>query len=128
MENKVMFDSVKYSIDEFVKYLEEKEIITLYYTFQSIYDIEEKMHRGKTYLEYIAFNQTYFDSLITDSVYSKFNRYLISINECAKLLDVTRQTVNNMIAGNKLQSYKIGTSVKLKYKDVIDYIESNKAK
>ena len=124
----VIFDTKEYSITDFIKFLEENEIVTLYYNYQTIFSIKDKIHLSKPILEYLSFNQTYFDSIINNSFYGKYGRYLIGINETADLLTVTRQTVNNMIKENKLSTYKIGTSVKLKFKDVMDFIEANKAK
>ena len=124
----VIFDSKEYSITDFLNYLEENEIITYYNNYQTIYSVEERIHKTKPILEFLTFNQTYFDSILSNSFYGKYGRYLIGINETADLLDVTRQTINNMIKDNKLQTYKVGTSVKLKYKDVMDFIEANKAK
>lgn len=123
----IIFNNKEYQPNDFIEYLESIEVLTIVYSYNTIYDVENRMHTNITNIEYITLNSDYFNSIINDGYYDKYNRYLIGINETAKLIDVTRQTINNMIASNKLQAYKIGSSVKLKYKDVLNYINQNKA-
>lgn len=127
-ENLIHFNKIDYKKEDFIKYLEENEIITLVYTYNYSYDFELKFNKSLEFLEEIQLNETYLNSILNDSNYSKHNRYLVSLNEVAKILDVTRQTVINYINDSQLETYKIGTSVKLKYNDVIKFIEKRKAK
>ena len=50
---------------------------------------------------------------------------LLSAKEAAKILSVTEQTVRNLIYRGDLKKVNVGRAVRIKEKDLIEYIEEN---
>ena len=52
---------------------------------------------------------------------------LLSVKEAAKILSVTEKTVRNLIIRGELKKVNVGRAVRVKEKDLMEYIENNTA-
>jgi len=113
--------------DELIGYLIDKQIVNEVakpeIKYKGGYNIEYN-------LEYYLLNTNYLNVLTSNLFVNpeiNLNR-LLSINEVCELLSVTRPTVYKLINSGQIDSYNIQNQKKLKYRDVLNFIESNKSK
>jgi excisionase family DNA binding protein len=55
-----------------------------------------------------------------------YNSNLLSVDDLAKMLKISKTAVYRIISGRKILFYKIGHNIRFAEKDVLKYLEDNR--
>ena len=124
----IHFSNQKYSVSEFLKYLTDLDIILPKFTWSQEYDHESRVKRERLIESGFEFHYRNFELLFDNELIQK-NIYpfrLLTIKETTEILGVTRPTVYSLINENKINTYQILSQQKVKFLDLLRFIEANK--
>ncbi len=127
-EGLIEFNGEKYTVLDFMKLLTDFEIIQQKFTWHREFNYEKREHQEVMKEISIEFNFRNFEVLSSNELVqnSIYPFRLLTIKETSELLGVTRQTVYNLLERNEFISYQILSQQKVRFIDLMKYIESNK--
>jgi excisionase family DNA binding protein len=115
---------------EFLSYLKSFDLITYKYDFMPTKTVgwNRSERTSELKLHSVEFNMRNFELLISnDLITNDVDQHrLLNINQVCGILNVTRPTVYKIFEEGDLKFYQIGDQRKVRFLDLMSYIEAQK--